>query len=60
LTTGKTISIAKSITGNTLTIKTATKTANTWYTVTIPKAAIKDYAGNNLQANYTVKFKTGK
>ena len=59
LTTGKIIAISKSITGNTLSIKTATKTANTTYLVTIPKAAVKDMAGNNLAATYTVKFKTG-
>jgi hypothetical protein len=59
LTTGKYISLTKAINGNTLTIKTSTKTANTWYLVTIPKGAIKDYAGNNLAANYTFKFKTG-
>ena len=60
LTTGKTVTISKSISGTTLNIKTtATRTANTWYTITIPKSAIKDIAGNNLQANYTFKFKTG-
>jgi len=60
LTTGKTVTISKSISGTILNIKTtANRTANTWYTVAIPKAAIKDYAGNNLAANYTFKFKTG-
>jgi autotransporter family porin len=60
LTTGKTIKLSKTIKGNTLYIKTTKRTANTWYLVTIPKAAIKDNAGNNLLANYTFKFKTGK
>jgi len=31
----------------------------TWYQVTIPVAAIKDIAGNNLLVTYTFKFKTG-
>ena len=61
LKTGKTVSISKSISGTTLNIKTiATRTANTWYLVTIPKSAIKDLAGNNLVKSYTFKFKTGK
>ena len=59
LTTGKTVALTKAISENTLNIKTTTRIANTWYQVTIPKAAIKDYAGNNLAANYTFKFKTG-
>ncbi len=57
--TGKYLALSKLISGNTLTIRTSSKTANTWYIVTIPKAAIKDNAGNNLAANYTFKFKTG-
>ena len=60
LTTGKTITLTKTISRNMLNLKTrTTRTANTWYTVTIPRAAIKDKAGNNLAANYTFKFKTG-
>jgi outer membrane protein assembly factor BamB len=60
LSKGTTITITKAISGNTLYIKTtATRSAYTWYQVTIPKAAIKDYAGNNLLATYTFKFKTG-
>ena len=59
LKTGKTITLSKSINKNTLNIKTKTRTAYTWYQVTIPKAAIKDQASNNLRANYTFKFKTG-
>ena len=59
LTTGKYSTLTKTISGNTLYIKTTTtKTKNTWYQVTIPRAAIKDYAGNNLLATYTFKFKT--
>lgn len=56
---GKSLSLSKSINGNTLTIKTSSKSANTWYTVTIPKSAVKDKAGNNLTANYSFKFRTG-
>ncbi len=59
MSTGKNISISKSIKGTKLSISTTKKTANTWYIVTIPKAAIKDFANNNLAANYTFKFKTG-
>ena len=60
LKTGKYVTIKKSISGNTLYLKTnSTRSAYTWYLVTIPKSSIKDYAGNNLQANYTFKFKTG-
>lgn len=54
---GKTINITKIISGTTISIKTSTKTANTWYTVTIPGAAISDMAGNNLQTTYTFKSK---
>jgi len=56
---GKSLTLSKSIKGNILTIKTSSKTSNTWYTVTIPKSAIKDVAGNQLTANYSFKFKTG-
>ena len=59
LATNTYVSITKSISGNTLFITTtATRSANTWYQVTIHKAAIKDYAGNNLLASYTFKFRT--
>lgn len=61
LTTGKYVTITKSISGNTLSIKTSsTRSKYTWYQIIIPKAAIKDMAGNNLAENYTFKFKTGK
>ena len=60
LTTGKYVTITKSITGNTLYIKmTLTRIPYNWYQVTIPTKTIKDYAGNNLLATYTFKFKTG-
>ena len=57
---GHAVHITTSISGTTIFIKTNKRAANTWYTVTIPKASIKDIAGNNLAANYTFKFKTGK
>jgi len=57
---GKILKLTKTIKGTTLSIKTTKRSANTWYIVTIPRAAIKDNAGNNLVANYTFKFKTGK
>jgi hypothetical protein len=60
LTTRKTVKLSKIIKGTTLYLKTSKRTANTWYTVTIPRAAIKDMASNNLAATYTFKFKTGK
>lgn len=60
LTTGKYVSLTKSISGNTLNLKTSTsKSKYTWYQVTIPSKAIKDCAGNNLIATYTFKFETG-
>lgn len=60
LTTGKTITITKSISKNILYIKnTYKKSAYTWYLVTIPAAAVKDKAGNKLTASYAFKFKTG-
>lgn len=61
LTTGKYVTIHESISGTTLNIKTSkTRTRYNWYEIIIPRAAIKDLAGNNLLANYTFKFKTGK
>ncbi|UTB33877.1 MAG: Ig-like domain-containing protein [Methanobacterium sp. ERen5] len=61
LKTNKYVNITKSISGNTVYIKTdTTRIAYTWYQVTIPKSATKDYAGNNLASTYTFKFKTGK
>jgi hypothetical protein len=59
LTTGKTLTLARTIKNNTLYIKTSLKTANTWYRVIIPKSAIKDYAGSDLASDYSFKFKTG-
>ena len=59
LTTGKYVSIHKSISGTDLKIKTSsTRRGHNWYEIIIPKAAIKDYAGNKLAATYTFKFKT--
>ena len=61
LKTGKLVSISKSISGNTLKIKMSSKRyAYSWYQIYIPKSAVKDSAGNNLAAGYTLKFKTGR
>jgi len=58
---GQTVSISKSISGNILYIQTKSKRASySYYTVYIPKSAVKDYAGNNLAVGYTFKFKTGR
>ena len=58
---GQKVSISKYISGNKLTIKmNSKKSANTWYTVYIPAAAISDKAGNGLKRYYTFKFKTGR
>lgn len=60
LSTNTNVAITKTISSNTLNLKSnTTLTANTWYQVTIPAFAIKDYAGNNLTTSYTFKFKTG-
>jgi hypothetical protein len=59
LTTGKTISLTKTISSNLLSIKFSKLSANTWYQVTIPSKAVKDFAGNYLMETYTFKFKTG-
>jgi hypothetical protein len=60
IATGKYVTINKSINGNTLSIKTSTlKSKYTWYSVIMPKDAIKDYRDNNLKGDYILKFKTG-
>ena len=54
------VSISKWISGNTLYIKTKYRRLRySYYTVYIPAAAIKDYAGN-LNRGYYFKFKTGR
>ncbi|MGF7118981.1 chitobiase/beta-hexosaminidase C-terminal domain-containing protein [Methanobacterium oryzae] len=61
LSTGKTVSISKWISGNTLYLKTTnTRAAYTWYQVYIPGYSVKDSAGNNLAVGYWFKFQTGK
>ena len=57
LNTGKIITISKIISGNTLTIKTGTKSANHWYQIYLPAAVVKDNAGNNNIIT-TFKYKT--
>ena len=58
LKTGKYLSISKYLNGSLLKIKTSKKSANRWYQVIIPLAAIQDKAGNKLKTTYTFKFKT--
>lgn len=59
LNTNKFIHIAKTISGNTLTIKqTSIRIRNNIYEVYIPWAVVKDKAGNNLKLGYMFKFKT--
>ncbi|MGF7117584.1 chitobiase/beta-hexosaminidase C-terminal domain-containing protein [Methanobacterium oryzae] len=61
LSTGKTVSISKWISGNTLYLKTtSSRAAYTWYQVYIPGYSVKDSAGNNLAKGYWFKFQTGK
>lgn len=59
LSTGKTTPFTRSISGKILYLETTkSRSAHTWYLVTIPARAVKDYAGNDLKAKYTFKFKT--
>lgn len=60
LKTGKTFKIkSKTIKNNLLYIKNSSaKSSSTWYQVTIPPKAIRDYAGNNLAKKYTFRFRT--
>ncbi len=58
LNTGKLITINNKISGNTLYIKpTKTLSSKNQYQVYIPKSALKDNAGNNVEV-YGFKFKT--
>ena len=60
ITTGQTVSITKSISGNTLTIKTNSSRLNqNVYQVFIPAGAVKDTAGTKFAADYSFRFKTG-
>jgi methionine-rich copper-binding protein CopC len=57
---GKTVVISKSISGNTLSIKMdLNRYAHNVYQIYIPASAVKDSAGNNLSAGYTLRFMTG-
>ncbi len=59
LTTGKKVSITKSISGKTLTLKmVSNRLSKNTYQVYIPAKAVKDAAGNGLVSSYTIKFKT--
>jgi hypothetical protein len=59
LSTNKYVTITKAISGNTLYLRTGTRTANTWYQIIIPARAVRDLAGNKLTATYSFKFRTG-
>lgn len=56
---GHAVAITKSISGNTLYIKTSSKKPiYSYYAVYVPVCALKDYTGNNLAIEYTFNFKT--
>lgn len=60
LSTGKTVVISKSVSGNTLSIKMSLKrNAYNVYQIYIPASAVKDSSGNNLGTAYTLRFATG-
>ena len=60
ITSGKIVSITKTITGNILTIKDRFNRINKdKYRVYIPAGAVKDLANNNLAKAYTFSFVTG-
>jgi len=59
LSTGKLVSITKSISGKTLTIKmVSSRLSKNTYQIYLPAGAVKDAAGNSLASAYTLKFKT--
>jgi len=59
LSTGKVVSITKSISGKTLTIKMVSgRLSKNTYQIYLPAGAVKDAAGNSLASAYTLKFKT--
>ena len=60
MTTGKTVAITKTISGNILTIKEpVNRIFKDKYMVYMPAGAVKDVAGNNLVKVYTFNFVTG-
>ena len=59
ITTGQTVSITKSISGSTLTIKTNnSRLHQNVYQVFIPAGAVKNTAGTKFAADYSFRFKT--
>jgi methionine-rich copper-binding protein CopC len=59
LTTGKIVSITKSISGKTLTLKmVSSRLSKNTYQVYLPAKAVKNASGNSLASSYTFKFKT--
>lgn len=59
---GKSVTITKSISSNVLTIKLTkgTYTKNTKYTITIPAKAVRDTVNNSLSTSYKASFTTTK
>jgi len=58
LNTGKLVTISRSISENSLIIKTSINTKKTWYLVSLPGACVKDLAGNKQNISYSFKFQT--
>ncbi len=58
LATGKKVAITKTISGNTLTIKTSTRSFKTAYQVYLPDGAVKNTIGNIFVKTYSLKFTT--
>lgn len=58
LTRKKYLSTTKSVSGNILYLKNSKRLPNTWYQVTVHSSSVKDYAGNNMAATYSFRFKT--
>jgi hypothetical protein len=57
-TTNKNLTISKILRWNQLIITTTPRASQTWFNVTIPRGAVKDLAGNQLQKQYVFRFKT--
>jgi methionine-rich copper-binding protein CopC len=58
IVTGAKLKISKIISGNILTIKTATRMYNKTYKVYIPAGAVKNSLGKGLANSYTIQFTT--
>ncbi len=56
---GHAVSNTKWISGNTLNIQTGKRLTKSYYTIYIPRSAVKDYAGDNLATTCMFKFRSG-